>query len=488
MTLKEYIENKFCYHNYSQIKSKQQVLLTRINAIFNSLDMFDTVTTGKCPRHEIVCNTGGLLPCEYWADIELCQNQAMKLHTVFAFIVHNYYIPNHHLIQQSKEKILDKRFAAFIEESLSDIVDIEYAIRTKAEFFNNRVRIGDDFEEYLKNVDKNPSSLIVYLQYMSECKSKVSNLFKNFKSCEYNLEERSNEINNVYSHIFDFCEKIRPDHKTNNLLYKYDPWGSYLYPITIDTTEPYDNLAPYEISIDENDSEPLSFCDFQEDLFESILYYANKAKELYPSRDLIDFCNDFIYIIQAYKDVLYGISDGFMNNITESDINLFDFLLDDFGIGNGTGDKAKKLSEYCISTYMKSDHWEKFCLKHREKLWELIESLIEEYPVDTEDPSITKDYSPLYKYLILPSGDIDDIVKEKLHDIKLKLYHPEIYRVFKPLKQLYCLYDDINNAPNIKLVIESKKLSEYAEDFSNIVTAHLDVDKLSDIPDDDIVK
>ena len=79
MTLNEYIEEKY---NLSEndgtqtyFKQKQQFVLKRIDAVFNSLESYTEKRGKKSPRLTIVCNTSGAI----LDSSEIAENTRLRL-------------------------------------------------------------------------------------------------------------------------------------------------------------------------------------------------------------------------------------------------------------------------------------------------------------------------------------------------------------------------------------------------------------------------
>lgn len=475
MTLNEYIEEKY---NLSEndgtqayFKQKQQFVLKRIDAVFNSLESYTEKRGKKSPRLTIVCNTSGaILDSGEIAEntrLRLLYNDdILKIFSIFSFIMENYYLPNKCDESKTSKRNLDMLFTDFIEQASDKTYDLFNACHnTIDELLKNRTLLGARFENYIKMLpdDKlfQKNTIIDLFKKMLVCKNKTTSLFSYYLKINHTDEELRNAINDVYSYIYDFCEQIRNSENEDNLLYSY----GFNY---FDT----------------------------DDLFDTAIVMANEYKNISYNTESADFCNQFLSIILAYKSVLLDKRNIFLNDLCEADKKMLDFLLDKFGkeslvvsdedIHTKTDDEIAKANreiaklETSILKKMQADKWEEFPLEDREELWRLIEGLSKKIHFEDMPGYAKTDYLPLNKYMLLYD---EESIRERLHDIELKLKHPEVYRIFKALKKLYKLYYDINNAEDIEKLFCKKDLKKqedtlfgiakmYPHHFSHIETEY----------------
>ena len=358
MTLNEYIEEKY---NLSEndgtqayFKQKQQFVLKRIDAVFNSLESYTEKRGQKSPRLTIVCNTSGpILDSSEIAEntsFKLLHNDdILKIFSIFSFIMENYYLPNKCDERKTSERNLDLLFTDFIRQASDKEYDLFDACHnTIDELLKNRALLGARFENYIKMLpdDKlfQKNTIIDLFKKMLVCKNKTTSLFSYYLKINHTDEELRNAINDVYSYIYDFCEQIRNSENEDNLLSSY--------------------------GFDYFDTD---------DLFDAAILMMNEYKSISYNTESADFCNQFLSIVLAYRSVLLDKRNIFLNDLCEADKKMLDFLLDKFGkeslvvsdenLNTKTDDEIAKKNrdiaklETSILKKMQADKWEEFPLE-----------------------------------------------------------------------------------------------------------------------------
>jgi hypothetical protein len=463
MTLNEYIEEKYNLSEtdstQSYFEQKQQFVLKRIDAVFNSLGSYIEKHGKKSPRLRIVCNTSG--PTLDSGEIAentrlrlLYNDDVLKIFSIFSFIMENYYLPNK---CEERKRNLDLLFAAFIRQASDKTYNLFDACHnTMDKLFENRSLLGAPFENYINGLSDDKlfreNTIIELFKKMLTCKEKATKLFSYYSEINHTDEELRNVLNDIYDYIYDFCEQIRNNENEYNLLYSY--------------------------GFDYFDTD---------DLFDTAIAMMSEYKSISYNTESADFCNQFLSIVFAYKSILLDKRYIFLNDICEADKKMLDFLLDKFGKGSleasdeylntKTDDEIAKENreiaklETSILKKMQANKWEEFPLEDREELWSLIEGLSKKIHFEDAPGYVKTDYLPLNKYMLLYD---EESVGKRLHDIELKLLHPDVYRVFMPLKELYYMYNNSDNIEKIEELLSEKEMKKTQTILLDIANFHCD--------------
>ena len=415
MNLEEFVREKYQTGSKktSLFDSKYQMVLKRLHAVFDCFEA-DMVKVGT--RNKIVCEYGAP-ELDSFNRIDCNPNRAcaIKLAAVFAFVIENYYMPNLNFKQRTRQDT-DQLFQDFIvglylgNEKLDDL-----ASRFQNEVFENRVKLGDHFEQYLKTIKDTISlkrEIIAFCKEIYDCKRAAAALFRWLTDSEHSEDEKREKIKSVYDEIYYFCEKLCTEENDINLM--------HLYPFNWSDPSSIENFLPLYFDITKFS------CD-------------EKVKLLYEQ---------FQSAIQYYLDVL-NIPVYVIDDIDEKEQNMLNYLLDEFG--KDSSEENSAALEKHVLHIMETDQWEKIPLAHREKLLSLIKDLIEE---DWEDEVDV--YERLNKYI---RAYTTDGVKRALKRIEFKLTFPPVYRIFLYVEKLYDFYGDMENAKAIMDFLGSEELN-----------------------------
>lgn len=430
MDLKEFVKKKYGENlKTSEYDAKYQMILKRLNAIFESFDSY-IVKAGK--RKKIICNQSApkldaYSSSETYSEELFLIDQARKLSAILVFFALNYYLPNQKSKRQSAEKNLDGLFEDFINGIYHGPEKLGYFISNLQEkIFASRVKLGKDFESYLGAMidqdDHKRNHTINFCRDMLERKKEATNLYLSVKDGKYTDEDITQEICRIYERISTFCDTICDNPDYGNLMDIY-----------------------YEYNFIDAESVKL----FLQDRMD--------IDEVFYEKDAEEFYDMYLCFIEGYANRL-NKSAVAIDDINEAEESLLNYLLDEFG--KETNKEAPASIDKNVLDNMTKDNWDVFPLDHREKILFFIKGLIDEYG----ESEITR-YERLNKYTRRNSVDG---VKDRMREIELKLKFPQVYRVFRYLKKLHNIYGDIDNAEFIMSFLGEENLSATERKFKRI--------------------